>query len=338
MRGRWLAGALLGCLLVTGCSGGADDDPSGGESAAAPRASSGATAKPTPEAFPNAGKGAGKVSDDGLTLTDVQREQMENLADLAEKAAGEQSRIPARDGAPVLGSDFSWPQCPKGMGIPQKRSMGLPGPLPAAEYAVIGLTNGPGFFPNPCLADQAALASSQGLMTAAYAVVSYPDSDTLSRFGDDGPFDGGDRLGALKNVGYQQALYNVRSMRAAGLASPIVWIDVEPVKFFEWSGDEAANAAVVEGTRRGYTDLGYEVGVYSTPYLYSQIVGGFAMRVPEWRAAGPTSRAAALSKCSGESIQGGVPVMGQWVEQGRDQNLTCPGISRDLGRYFAPPG
>jgi hypothetical protein len=26
--------------------------------------------------------------------------------------------------------------------------------------------------------------------------------------------------------------------------------------------------------------------------------------------------------------------MGQWVEQRRDQNITCPGISKDLGLWF----
>jgi hypothetical protein len=33
-------------------------------------------------------------------------------------------------------------------------------------------------------------------------------------------------------------------------------------------------------------------------------------------------------------FQGGPSVLGQWVEAGRDLNLTCPGISANLGRWF----
>ena len=58
-------------------------------------------------------------------------------------------------------------------------------------------------------------------------------------------------------------------MRAAGLETPIVWIDVEHVPDFEWSSDLAANAAVVRGAARGYRHAGYRVGVYSTPYIWA---------------------------------------------------------------------
>ena len=39
------------------------------------------------------------------------------------------SRCPRATAARSLGGDVSWPQCPKGMGIPQKRSTGLPMPV-----------------------------------------------------------------------------------------------------------------------------------------------------------------------------------------------------------------
>jgi hypothetical protein len=32
-------------------------------------------------------------------------------------------------------------------------------------------------------------------------------------------------------------------------------------------------------------------------------------------------------------IQGGSGVLGQWVEEGRDRNVTCPRAT-GLGRYF----
>ena len=42
------------------------------------------------------------------------------------------------------------------MGIEHKETSGQPMPTAEAEYVVVGLTNGPGFHANPCLADQVA--------------------------------------------------------------------------------------------------------------------------------------------------------------------------------------
>ena len=242
--------------------------------------------------------------------------------------------IPPRD-EPVLGADMSWPQCPAGMGIPEKRSHGAPPPTDAAEFVILGLTNGPGFVRNPCLPDQVEWVRSRGLMAAAYAVGSFPDAPTVAQHRASGPFDGNSRLGALRNTGYQQARYNVTSLLLTGLETPIVWIDVEPVPDFEWSADRVANSAVVEGLARGYRDAGYRIGIYSTPYLWEQVVGDLALGVPEWRAAGQTSMAEALSRCGTDwVVQGGPAVLGQWVEDDRDRNVTCPGVSADLGRWF----
>jgi hypothetical protein len=65
------------------------------------------------------------------------------------------------------------------------------------------------------------------------------------------------------------------------------------------------------------------------------VVGDFALGVPEWRAAGQTSIEEARRRCGDDwVIQGGPAVLGQWVEDNRDRNVTCPGISADLGRWF----
>ncbi|NYJ01610.1 hypothetical protein HNR19_002308 [Nocardioides thalensis] len=307
--------AAVAVLLLLGGCGGTTTPP--GE----PDASSGKQSR-----------GAGKDGKDGK----VPGDQVEDLAEEAERLSNEggSGTIERRD-EPVLGADISWPQCPKGMGIPEKRSQGMPMPIPQAEYVVVGLTNGPGFTPNPCLADQVAWVEERGLMISAYAVASYPDEPTLDEYGGDGPFDAGSDLGRLRNVGYQQARYNIGSMADAGLQTPIVWIDVEPVPDFEWSADVRANAAVVVGAARAYTDAGYEIGVYSTPYLWDEVVGDLSLGVPEWRAAGETSSEEALNRCGDDwSIQGGKGILGQWVQDSRDQNITCPGVAADLGRWF----
>jgi hypothetical protein len=227
-----------------------------------------------------------------------------------------------KDLGPVLGGDISWPQCPKGLGIPEKRSEGLPLPDSSARFVVIGLTNGPGFVANPCLESQVAWAKSQHLLVAAYSVISGP-----TRFSPSGV--------SGEELGRRQAQYNIASLRRAGLQTPIVWLDVESVPHFDWSSDTRANAAVVRGAAKGYTDAGYTVGTYSTPYLWKGVVGDLALHVPEWRAAGQTSREEALRRCRGDwVIQGGQGVLGQWVEDGRDKNVTCPGAAAQLVRFF----
>ncbi|MDF1605570.1 hypothetical protein [Nocardioides sp. YIM 152315] len=320
---------VAAAALLSACSSGGSD----GEPTAEPLASESvpsvpvpSTARPTAVVTPTA---------------DAEAARLQALAQLAEEEAAALPSVspsgsaaaPTR-GEPVLGADIGWPQCPKGMGIPERPTLGLPMPLPEAEYVVVGLTNGPGFTANPCLADQVAWIRERHLLAAAYAVVSQPDEAALAEHGVHGPFDAATPLGALANTGYQQALANVATMRAAGLASPIVWVDVEHVPDFEWSGDPEANGAVVQGATRGYADAGYDVGVYSTPILWREVVGDLALGLPEWRAAGQTSREEALSRCGEDwQIQGGDATLGQWVEDGRDHDVTCAGVT-DLSGLF----
>lgn len=258
-----------------------------------------------------------------------------SLASMAQSLASQQSSAPTASAAGLppgtYGGDIGWPQCPPGMGIPQKRSTGQPMPLPDATFVVIGLTNGPGFVRNPCLHSQVTWAKIHRLKLAAYSVLSYPSDADLTKYGETGPYPTNTAIGRLKNVGYAQATYNIGSMGASGLATPIVWLDVETVPDFDWpKGNAENNAAIVQGAAKGYEDAGYAVGVYGTPAIWRGIVGGLSLGadVPEWRAAGDTSAAEAANRCAASwSIQGGRAILGQWVEKRRDRNLICPGVA-----------
>jgi hypothetical protein len=235
----------------------------------------------------------------------------------------------------TFGADFSWPQCPKGMGIPEKRTEGAPMPTDEARFVVVGLTNGPSFVANPCLESQLAWVQERHLLAAAYSVVSYPDARTLVQLRSKGPYDGTSRLGALRNVGYQAALFNVDTMRRVGFRTPVVWIDVEPVTGFDWSPDVEANAAVVQGVARGYRDAGFRIGFYSIGSLWTKVVGSLRFGDPEWRPAGPRGLAEAINRCGDDwSFQGGRAVLGQWIEDRRDRNVTCPGAMPNLLEWF----
>jgi len=255
---------------------------------------------------------------------------------IAKANSHDASGVPDGPDRRVFGADASWPQCPKGMGIPQKRSKGAPMPTGAAEFVVLGLTNGPSFTPNPCLAEQVAWVRARGLMVSAYAVVSWPSASTLAQVRNSGPYDGKSRLGALRNAGYAAAAYSLKTMRAAGLDVPGVWIDVEPVPDFDWSSNTAENAAVVEGTARGYRDAGLQIGYYSVPSLWKRVVGSWTTGgAAEWRAAGETSMATALGRCGADwTFGGGGAVLTQWIEDHRDRDVTCPGQGGRLGRWF----
>jgi hypothetical protein len=182
-------------------------------------------------------------------------------------------------------------------------------------------------------------AKERGMLTAAYAVASFPDDATVKAYGREGPYPADTPGAALLNTGYMQARFNVASMHEAGLESPIVWIDVESVPFYDWSPDPVSNSYVLTGLARGYLESRVRIGVYSTPHLWASVAGSTTLGgVPEWRAAGQTSMVEALSRCGPDwSIQGGPGVLGQWVEEARDRNITCPGVEADLDAYFAAP-
>jgi hypothetical protein len=239
----------------------------------------------------------------------------------------------------TVGRDISWPNCPRGMGIPARPSEGKPLPPASSRFVVIGLTNGPAFYPNPCLREQVQYAETLHMWTAAYAVVTYPVPRQLATYGDRGPFPSGTRAGRLGNTGYAQARQNVAWMKQAGLDSPVVWLDVETVRPpAPWSGDRAANRAVVEGAMRGYRDAGLQLGIYSTQYLFRSVVGDVAYRLPEWRTAGRQDRAAALAMCHKNPIQGGPAVLTQWYSVDVDFDALCPGRPgpQVLAKYFSP--
>lgn len=329
---RPLLPALLLSLvgLTVGCGGDGDGtaDRTPSPSTSSPTSSPGSTPTGTASAGP---------TDPGASPSDEESPgevSSSELSSFAESVESEATKAPVLAEG-VLGSDISWPQCPVGMGIPGRRTLGMPPPLRAAKYVIIGLTNGPAFTANPCLADQVKWVRKRKLLGAAYAVVSYPLARQVQRYADRGPFDGSTRLGSLRNVGYQQARYGRARMEAADLPSPALWIDVEPVSEpFSWSDNPRSNFAVVQGAARGWTDAGFRIGIYSTPFLWSSVVGDYELGVPEWRAAGETSRAEALERCGDEwVIQGGDPVLAQWVAARRDQNVTCPEVE-DLAGWF----
>jgi peptidoglycan hydrolase-like protein with peptidoglycan-binding domain len=252
--------------------------------------------------------------------------QAENAAAATDAVAGRQ----------LTGGDISWPNCPKGMGIPNRRTEGQPLPTASAAFAIVGLTNGPGFTPNPCLAAQVAWTQSRALWVSAYAMTTFPTKSERATYGATGPWSPATSIGQLRNAGYAQALFNVAQMTATGLLVPFVWVDVEPYAVAPWSHSIGANRDVLRGVVRGYEDSGYRVGFYSYDGGWRAVVGAWRKPAyPAWVPVGHSSNglAVAYARCRRASFSGGEVLLAQWVEGGRDRDVTCPRLS---GRAAGP--
>ena len=236
-----------------------------------------------------------------------------------------------RVGTIAYGGDVSWPNCPKGMGIPTRPTLGLPMPTAAAQFVVLGLTNGPAYTPNPCLASQVAWVKARHLWAGAYAVASYPLAWQVTRYGGSGT-----APQRLYRAGFAQAKINVDNMHRAGLRPPMVWVDVEPVRSAPWSGKPAANNYVINGVVAGYRAAGLRVGFYSYASGWKQITGGRrAGTVPTWVPSGGDVRSGAEARCRQRSFSGGPVWLGQWTANDRDHDIACGIVTRRLPLMFA---
>ena len=119
MRTSRALAAPLACLVVlalAGCE--APLKPKSKQAESAPAAS------PAPSASPQPGTAPASADRRSATAPASRRPTLK-----VPKLHEPEARV-----GPVLGGDVSWPQCPKGMGIPQKQGQGSPMPVDAARY------------------------------------------------------------------------------------------------------------------------------------------------------------------------------------------------------------
>lgn len=170
------------------------------------------------------------------------------LGALTAPAAGPAQAV---DETPRKGADISWPNCPKGMGIPSRRTQDQPLPKKHAQFVVIGLTNGPGFYPNPCIARQVRKMKKRGLHIGTYAMTTFPKRKQIATYGQEGPWPATTRRNRLRNTGYAQAEFNLATMARVGLNSSFMWVDVEPYPVAPWTSNRKNNKAVLDGVLKG---------------------------------------------------------------------------------------
>lgn len=222
--------------------------------------------------------------------------------------------------------------------LPKRQGKGLPLPGPQAQFVIIGLTNGPGFYANPCLAWEVAQLQPR-LAVAAYAFTTLPNANQVRAYGGSGPYPTGTALGRLRNAAWQQAQINLASLTRTGLRTPILWMDVEPQPYLSpWGSDVRRNRAAILAMRQAYRDAGYRTGFYSSDNPWRQITGGLQSDDPAWVTVGPRGRAAALAKCEAPTFSSGPAVLAQWRDsEVEDLDLVCPRARGSVDALFARP-
>lgn len=254
-------------------------------------------------------------------------------------AAGPAAPPAGADTVPAQGADISWPQCPAGeISGGDMPAQGAPMPTSAAQFVVIGLTDGPGFTPDPCVASHVQWVAEHHLTAGAYAFLTYPNSTELARYGAAGPYGTATLADQLGNVGWAEAQYNVDTARRAGLGNVgTIFTDVEPGHEHYWSATAGDNIAVINGAMAAYAHDGYRNGLYSYPNAWNQITGGWRPPTPVW-VTGSGTYAAALANCTSPTFSGAPAVLSQWNDGTRDYDVTCGGRSAADPTLFTYPG
>lgn len=191
--------------------------------------------------------------------------------------------------SPAIGSDISYPQC--GKSYPTQ-----------STFAIIGVNGGRANTTNPCLASQLAWAShTPGTPTQPnlqlYVNTGNPRQETTLTWPQNnidlldnrtnnpyGNCDGANTTACAWQYGWNRAMEDIinRFLPAAQIAqintNPATyrwWLDVETAN--SWQDGSAAalanNVAVLEGLVSHFQAIGATVGLYSTPFQWSQITG-----------------------------------------------------------------
>jgi hypothetical protein len=224
----------------------------------------------------------------------------------------------------LRGADISWPNCRRGLGIKHRHTKNEPMPEPNARFVIVGVTNGPGFHPNPCLAAELAWVADHDRLLGGYALTTYPTTAQIDAYGGSGPYPTRTARGRLRNAAYAEATYNINTIAHVGMVVPMLWVDVEPYPFWGWSASHRANRAVISTVIRRYREAGHRVGIYTYANGWKSVAGSWRLPgIPTWSTAGQGTRHQAKAMCtSGPS--GGTTWVAQWYTADQDFDLLCP--------------
>ena len=180
-----------------------------------------------------------------------------------------------------------------------------------------------GNYANPCLAAEAAWA---GAGLNLYTFLTYQTSSTSEP---GCSFDSTDAC----NVGYQAGIDAFGDAQHSGIDTGVTWwLDVENDPAMPWSGNDASNAAFVQGALNALheTEGLANVGIYASPGVWNSIVGDYQPSVPYWMAdylpspSGPGSCADYTNWVQNHNAElPGPPILVQYNSQQYDEDYAC---------------
>lgn len=236
---------------------------------------------------------------------------------------------PAPAATVLLGNDVSWPQCNKS--LPKGQAFG-----------VVGVNDGLANTTNPCFATELSWAQKSAGGTRQNPVALYVNTanpgltgswwPTSNTYGGTtisssyGTCNGSDTPACAYVYGYAKA-YDDATIR--GVINPsgyLWWLDVETIN--SWETNKTANTADLEGMTAYFQSISARVGLYSTSYQWSQIVGSVSSssnlnNLKSWLP-GARSQSAAKTNCSATPLTPGSPVtLTQFISKNLDYDYSC---------------
>ena len=213
-------------------------------------------------------------------------------------------------GESLVGYDISWPQCN--------------GPYPSAyaQVGIIGVNGGRPFTENPCLASQWDWLGQYSQRDAVYINLDYfKDVSVHQLWGPAGFCTLDDLECRTYNYGWNSARDALARAKRNGVKTNEWWLDVETMN--HWSDNKFHNERVIAGAIEYLQGKGLDVGIYSTPYQWGVIAGGYMPGLPVWTA-GASDFLDAVSRCNNPKYEfgGGKTVLVQYV-QTYDTNVIC---------------
>ncbi|MGH2609092.1 MAG: hypothetical protein ACRDHF_08380 [Tepidiformaceae bacterium] len=229
---------------------------------------------------------------------------------VAAQAARAQEPPSSTTAAPLVGYDISWPQCD--------------GPYPRnyASIGIIGINGGKPFTENRCLASQWDWLGQYSQRDAVYINLDYFRTVTVHQLWGPAGFCTLDDLSCRTyNHGWNSARDALVRAKKAGVKTDEWWLDVETMN--HWSDSKGLNERVIAGAIEYLQSKQLNVGIYSTPYQWGVIAGGYMPGLPVWTA-GAENFLEAVSRCNNPKYEfgGGKVALVQYV-QTYDTNVIC---------------
>lgn len=214
--------------------------------------------------------------------------------------------------------DISWPNC-------QLQNLDY-------SHIIVGLNGGLDFKVNNCLASQSYLTKN----TWAYVNTGNPGLPRIKSIANQYGFNClNQNLKCYSYYyGYSAGEYDQQLLNLYALRPPIIWLDVETTN--SWTSSLLANRYDLLGQINALSSnhfLRMQIGIYSSPVQWVEIMGDWSIPYPIWLAGGYTNQDQASRACSLAGVFGAVRLVQYTVDKHLDFDYSCSNNFLKL-KYF----